>query len=107
MDCKFWIDVADVPPLSWLFIAIAALVVLWTVLVSVKLWLTWGNIRDQEIESDEMIQGDIRLVDLTSGEILSCSHPPEFRQNWHNRVIFCRKCCCIISQDEEIAGGNK
>jgi hypothetical protein len=68
MDCKIWIDVADVPPVTWIAIASVALVILWIFLVCVKLWLTWGSRRDPDPDPDE--QADLHLVDLTSGEIL-------------------------------------
>ena len=70
MDCKIWIDVADVPPVTWIAIATVALVVLWIFLVCLKLWLTWGSNRERDLDPDTVEQADLHLVDLTSGEIL-------------------------------------
>lgn len=70
MDCVLFVDVADVPPVTWIAIASVALVVLWIFLVCLKLWLTWGNKRERDLDPDTVEQADLHLVDLTSGEIL-------------------------------------
>jgi len=68
MDYEIWIDVSKVTPGGWIGLVAVVLAILWSILVLVKLWITWDNAREDREPEPEPMEMD-NVVDPTSGRL--------------------------------------
>ena len=70
MDYKIWIDLSAMTPGDWIGLVAVVLTILCSILILVKLALTWPG-ADDEPEPMEMDDPGLYLVDRTDGEKLA------------------------------------